>query len=127
MTRASRKEQLPVVHPTQAIAERVAAIRRYRGMTQEELAESMRDLGVRWQRVVIAKLESGRRSFLTVDELLALCLILEISPTDLLVPRDLDDDQPYLVTPRATARAANAREWIRGEDPCSRTSIPSRR
>jgi transcriptional regulator with XRE-family HTH domain len=100
-----------------AIVERVAAIRRYKGLTQEDLAERMRDLGIDWQRVVVAKLESGRRSYLTVEELLAVCVILEISPTDLLVPRELKDDQPYLVTPNATARATNAREWVRGSDP----------
>jgi hypothetical protein len=41
---------------------------------------------------------------------------LEVSPTDLLVPKDLDDDRPYLVAPKRTARAVNAREWVRGED-----------
>jgi hypothetical protein len=68
------------------------------------------------ERVTVAKLENGRRSFVTVDELLALCVVLAISPTDLLVPRDLDDDRPYQIVPNATARATNAREFIRGED-----------
>ena len=39
-----------------------------------------------------------------------------ISPVDLLVPRDLDDDRPYQVVPNCTARATNAREFIRGEE-----------
>ena len=104
----------PVTPMTRPSAERVAAIRRYRGMTQDELAEAMRDLGIPWQRVVVAKLESGRRSYLTVDELLAICVILEITPTDLLVPRELKDDQDYLVAPKATARAVDTREWVRG-------------
>jgi transcriptional regulator with XRE-family HTH domain len=99
-----------------AIVERVAAIRRYLGWTQEDLAERMREQGIDWQRVVVAKLESGRRSYLTVEELLALCLILEISPTDMLVPRDLDKDRPYLVAPKAEARSVDAREWVRGEE-----------
>ena len=51
-----------------AVAERVAAIRRYRGLTQEDLARSMQGVGIAWQRVVVAKLESGRRPYLTVEE-----------------------------------------------------------
>jgi transcriptional regulator with XRE-family HTH domain len=113
MTRHTPQVTEPV-DPMRAIVERVAAIRRYRGMTQDELASAMRDLGVPWQRVIVAKLESGRRSYLTVEELMTICLILEISPTDLLVPRELKDDQDYLVAPRATARAVDTREWVRG-------------
>jgi hypothetical protein len=51
-----------------------------------------------------------------VDELLALCVVLKISPVDLLVPQELKGDQPYLVTPKRTARAANVREFIQGEE-----------
>ena len=47
---------------------------------------------------------------------MALCVVLEISPADLLVPRDLADDRTYQLTPTATARAGNVREWVRGED-----------
>jgi transcriptional regulator with XRE-family HTH domain len=110
-----RHRTLGPLEPTQVIAERVAALRRYRGWTQQDLADAMQATGIDIERIVIAKLESGRRSFVKVDELLALCLVLEISPTDLLVPKDVDDDRPYLVTPRAEARAVDAREWVRGE------------
>jgi transcriptional regulator with XRE-family HTH domain len=102
--------------PTRVIAERVAAIRRYRGLTQEALAEAMQDLGIDWERIVVAKLESGRRGFVRVDELLGLCIALEIAPVDLLVPANLDDDQPYRITPNRTARAVNVREFVRGEE-----------
>jgi transcriptional regulator with XRE-family HTH domain len=101
---------------TRIIAERVAAIRRYLGLTQEQLAEAMRAQGIDWQRVVVAKLENGRRPFVTVDELLGLCVILKISPVDMLVPADVDDDQPYRIVPNGTAYADNAREFIRGEE-----------
>lgn len=95
----------------------MGAIRRYLGMTQEALAEAMRNVGIDWQRIVVAKLESGRRSFVTVDELLALCVVLKISPTDLLVPNDVHDDQDYRIVPNATARAEDVREFVRGEAP----------
>ena len=84
-------------------------------MTQEDLARSMQGIGIAWQRVVVAKLESGRRSYLTVEELLGLCIVLEISPVDLLVPKDLNADTPYRIVPNATARAVDAREFVRGE------------
>ena len=32
------------------------------------------------------------------------------------MPKDLKDDQPYRIIPNATARAVNAREFIRGEE-----------
>jgi transcriptional regulator with XRE-family HTH domain len=85
--------------PMRLIVERVAAIRRYKGLTQSQLAEAMQQLGVPWQRIIVAKIEGGRRDFLTVEELLALCIALEISPVDLLVPRELKPDQPYHVAP----------------------------
>lgn len=77
--------------------ERVAAIRRYLNITQEGLAEALQAVGLDWERITVAKLESGRRPFVRVDELLALCLVLEIAPVDLLVPKDLHEDQPYLM------------------------------
>ena len=61
----------------------------------------MQDLGIDWERMVVAKLESGRRGSMRVDELLGLCVVLEIAPVDLLVPANLDDDQPYRVVPNA--------------------------
>jgi hypothetical protein len=43
-------------------------------------------------------------------------VVLAISPVDLLVPRDLDDGRPYQIVPNGTTSAANAREFIRGEE-----------
>ena len=105
------------LNPTRVIGQRLAELRKSRnGMTQERLAEAMRTAGIDWERVVVAKLEKGLRPFVKVDELLALCLILGISPVDLLVPKDADADQWYQVAPKAISSASNVREWIRGED-----------
>jgi len=105
------------LNPTRVIGLRLAELRKSRnGMTQERLAEAMRTLGIDWERVTVAKLEKGLRPFVKVDELLALCLILGISPVDLLVPKDVDAYQWYRVAPKATAYAENVREWVRGED-----------
>ena len=102
--------------PTRIIGDRVAEVRDARRMTQEALAQAMRDVGIDWGRVVVAKLEKGIRPFVKVDEFLALCVVLEISPVDLLVPIDLGEYQPYRVAPDVAAAAGNVREWVRGED-----------
>ena len=104
------------IDPTRLVGERLAEIRRnWRVMTQEDLADAMKAYGIGWERITVAKLESGRRSFVKLDELLALCLVLEISLVDLLVPADLDESQLYRVTPDVTARARDVRDWLRGE------------
>jgi transcriptional regulator with XRE-family HTH domain len=102
------------LNTAQLIGERVSVIRKTRSMSQEALADAMQELGVPFPRVVIAKLESGRRSFVKTDELLGLCIVLGIAPVDLLVPDDMNDEL-YQVTPLVTASADNVREWVRGE------------
>jgi transcriptional regulator with XRE-family HTH domain len=108
-------EQEPL-NPTRLVGAQVAKVRKSRGMTQDGLADAMREVGIDFERVVVAKLEKGLRPFVKLDELLALCVVLEISLVDLLVPSDVGDNQRYLVTPKATTWAANARDFIRGED-----------
>ena len=105
-----------LIDPTRLIGERVAEVRRAQGITQEALAEAMQGVGIDWGRVVVAKLEKGIRPFVKVDEFLALCVVLEISPVDLLVPIYLGEYQPYRVAPDVAAAAGNVREWVRGED-----------
>lgn len=102
--------------PTRIIGDRVAEVRDARHMTQEALAQAMQDVGIDWGRVVVAKLEKGIRPFVKVDEFLALCVVLEISPVDLLVPIDLGEYQTYRVAPKVAATAGNVRGWVRGED-----------
>jgi transcriptional regulator with XRE-family HTH domain len=103
------------INPTRLVGERVAKIRMSKGLSQTALAEAMRALGIGWERIVVAKLEIGGRSFVKLDELLALCLVLDISLVDLLVPTHLSDEN-YQVTPKVDATAENVREWLRGEE-----------
>src|SRR5512133_1077734 len=118
MEQASRtaRRRKGLMDPTRIIGDRVAEVRNALGMTQEALAEAMRSVGIDWGRVVVAKLEKGIRPFVKVDEFLALCVVLEISPVDLLVPISLGVYQPYQVAPKVAAAADNVREWVRGED-----------
>lgn len=60
---------------TEAIGRRLRQIRDAAGITAEEVAEMAREYGLRWQRVTVASLETGRRA-VTADELLLLPAVL---------------------------------------------------
>jgi len=102
--------------PTKVIADRVRDLRTKRGWSGADLAAAMRAVGIPWERVVVAKLESGRRATVSPSELLALAYVLNVAPVHLMVPPD-DPDAPYVVTPEITRTRAAARAWIRGVAP----------
>lgn len=106
--------------PHQVIAERVKSLRKGRGWSAEKLAEEMSAVGVPWTRVVVTKLETGRRPGVSVEELLALAYILSVAPIHLMVqPSGADDvDTQYQVTPSGPRTVPSmARAWIRGQSP----------
>jgi transcriptional regulator with XRE-family HTH domain len=102
--------------PTRAVARRVREVRVKRGLSGGKLADRMTALGIRWDRSIVANLESGRRGQLSVDELLALAAALNVAPVHLLVAPE-DYDAPYEVTPEVTYSASGVRAWIRGIHP----------
>lgn len=99
--------------PTQEVARRVQELRRKRGLTAAALAERMTGLGVPWDRSIVANLESKRRRSLSVEELLALALALNVAPVHLMVPPD-DPGEPYQVTPTISGTRSLVRQWLRG-------------
>lgn len=73
------------------IAKRVAEHRKAAGLTQSELAERVAALGPEWGRTTVAKLESGGRKSVTVQELFALALVFDVPPVSLLAdPRSTE-------------------------------------
>lgn len=100
-------------HPTAVIAKRLRELRERRGITAEQLSERMRDVGVPFDKSVVANLETGRRRFVTVQELLALAHILDVAPVHLLLPID-NEAAAYAYTPNRTAEVWKVREWVRG-------------
>jgi transcriptional regulator with XRE-family HTH domain len=114
MTRDPRAAQ-PVEH----LARRVRELRRRRGLTAAQLAERLREVGLDWDRNVVANLETGRRASLDVGELLALALVLDVAPVHLLVP--LDDEAPFHVTPTRIEKSGPVRDWVRGAEPLDGT------
>jgi DNA-binding Xre family transcriptional regulator len=91
------------------IAARVRELREKRCWSAARLAREMQHVGVPWERVVVTKLETGRRESVTVVELLAIAAELECCPLHLLVlpypqpqlaePGAPDDTATYWVTP----------------------------
>lgn len=76
----------------------------------------MTQAGVPFDKTVVANLETGRRRFVTVSELLALAYVLDVAPVHLLVPID-DDATAYQAVPGAVAVPPEvARSWVRGFD-----------
>jgi transcriptional regulator with XRE-family HTH domain len=97
---------------TAVIAARVHELRKGRGWSAEELAIRMTAAGMAWTRLVVTKLETGRRKSVSTEELLALAYVLDVAPIYLLLP--WDDGAAYPVTPNTRARTGLVREWVRG-------------
>jgi transcriptional regulator with XRE-family HTH domain len=102
------------VGPVATIAQRVKELRGRRGWTAAHLGKELGRHGISWDRFTVANLESGKRQNVTVQELYALALALDVSPTNLLVPLD---DRPYQITPTRAENADMVRAWVRGEEP----------
>jgi transcriptional regulator with XRE-family HTH domain len=57
--------------PVQTVARRVRELREKRRLSAAQLAERLQQVGLDWDRNIVANLENGRRASLGVDELLA--------------------------------------------------------
>jgi transcriptional regulator with XRE-family HTH domain len=107
--------------PSDVVAGRVREVRRKRGLTVAQLAERCAELGMPGlTEQAIYNLEAGRadkqgrrRRAVTVDELLALSLALDVAPVHLLVSPDTDGE-PQEITPARVEPASAVRDWVRG-------------
>lgn len=65
---------------------------------------------------MVAKLETGRRQGISVEELLALAYVLNVAPVHLLVPPLASPDARWQVTPNGAVEVtpSTARAWVRG-------------
>jgi transcriptional regulator with XRE-family HTH domain len=105
---------------------RVKELRGRKGWSGTKLGEELDALGVPWNRSVVANFESGRRPAVSVQELLALALVLDVAPVNLLVPLD---SEPYQVTPKKTEPQDSVAVWLwmRGEKPLPGTETAAAR
>ncbi|MGC9381520.1 helix-turn-helix domain-containing protein [Streptomyces sp. MH13] len=105
---------------------RVKELRGRKGWSGAELGAQLDALGVSWNRSVVANFESGRRPAVSVQELLALALVLDVAPVNLLVPLD---SMPYRVTLKNTEPQDSVAvwRWMKGEQPLPGTATASAR
>lgn len=106
--------------PSDVVGQRIKELRRKRGWSLGDLAEACARAGAeQLTSNAIENIEHGRRDknrrrrrMVTIDELLAFALALDVAPVHLLVP--IDDQTPYAITSRQTEVAGAVRDWVRG-------------
>lgn len=80
------------------IGQRVARLREERGISAQQLADRCSDLGLpAMSRIVITRLENGRREAVSTAELAVLAAALDVAPVELLFPvgsQDLTEALP---------------------------------
>lgn len=120
--------------PSEVVAERVRTARRRRGLKVAQLAERCAELGVpELTTQAIFNIETTRpgrpQRPVTVDELLALAVALEVAPVHLLTPTypaahtsydaggGPNDEAAYQVTGGSTHPVYRVRQFIRGHRP----------
>jgi transcriptional regulator with XRE-family HTH domain len=104
-----------------SLQRRVRTLREHQGLSQQDLADRLKELGMAMDRSAIARLEQGRRG-ISVPEMLFLALALNVAPVHLLV--NPDSDEPIAVIPDGLPHPpAEIRAWIRGELPISPQNV----
>jgi len=86
---------LPV---SKAIASSVQRLRAARGLTQEQLAEEMRRLGFDWKRITVAEVEGSRQRSASIEELLGLAKIFNVSALSIATASVLNAKRPEILT-----------------------------
>lgn len=97
------------------IAERIKQLRNKRGLSAQKLGEEMARAGIPWNRSIVVNIEQGRRSYITVEELLALGQVLGVPPLLLAFP--FDQVRQVQVLPNVSAPAWDAAQWFAGRAP----------
>lgn len=97
-------------------------VRRYRTdkwrssrMSADQLAAAVTELGLPYTRAQVTNLEAGRRTSITVGEVLALAAALDVPPLLLIFPFGSSSTVEHL--PGQTADTWEAAQWFTGEAP----------
>lgn len=98
-----------------AIAQQLRTARERNGMSQQAVAERLGQLGLSLHQTAIAKIEAGRRS-VSVEELFALAIALNVAPVHVVVPFDAAE-VIRLAPEHKGDHAGWVREWVRGAHP----------
>lgn len=113
------------------VAERVQQVRKRRGWTVKQLAERCAEIGAEELTAqALYNIGNGRRDeaghrrrFVTVDEVVALALALDVAPVHLVIPPDAADEDEYRITPTSVVSVRDVRAWFRGYYPVLGRSV----
>jgi transcriptional regulator with XRE-family HTH domain len=100
--------------PTEWFASQVKHYRVERRWTQSELAERCKAAGLKWDRSVVANVESKRRTSVTIHEVFTLALVLGVPPVMLLLP--IRTGEPVEIGGELELDAASAMRWLIGQE-----------
>lgn len=91
-------------------------IRRHRlskGMSAQDLSDACTEVGMPIPRTVISNIENGRRTNVSVAELLVLARALDVPPVVLVFPVGYEEQSEFL--PGKTSGTLRAIDWFSGE------------
>jgi transcriptional regulator with XRE-family HTH domain len=100
---------------TAVIAQRVRHLRQQADMRGAALAAKLNDLGIPWNRSTVAKFETGQRASISVQELLALAVALDVPPIWLLA--DVDNGSPTPIASGLDEQPWETLLWLVGRQP----------
>lgn len=106
------------------VVENVKELMAARGLSLRGLSERLEATGRRILPSVLGRLTSGGRR-VDADDLLALALALDVSPSALLLPRHVRADDMVELAPNVRHRAAEAWAWMDGRLPLPPPPIPA--
>lgn len=102
------------------VAINVLRFRTARGLSTTRLAAALKEIGHSIPPTGITRIEKGERRVDT-DDLVALALALNVSPTALLLPVTEDSEVPIDLTDEVALPARKAWEWVDGDEPHATT------
>jgi transcriptional regulator with XRE-family HTH domain len=108
---------------TSLVAKRIQTLRTAARLSGAALAAALREHGVPWTRVTVAKLETGKRQLVSLTEWLALAEALHVPPAWLLV--DLKSGAPVPLADGREIDPWNAVLWITGQQPLDPSEPPT--
>ena len=88
------------------------ALRDARGWSAPRLAEELQAVGLNWDKSVVSNLENGRRRFVSVDELVALGVVFQVTPVALLL--DLTAPEVKVTAATPAVRPSELLLWLLG-------------
>lgn len=100
----------------EAVAKNVKRLRESRGMTIYSLSGALEKAGRPITASAVAKIERQQRQ-VSVDDLMALAIVLKVSPSALLLPLDDNPNKRHGITGGGEAPADVAWDWMDGQRP----------